>query len=75
MNHYFNEAGEPLMTHAQARLEAELDEQSQEEMRLERYHEDTEEEDCDDEDSKEHCDNDSINEDMGYFGYMGMMED
>jgi hypothetical protein len=75
MNHYFNEAGEPLMTHSQARLEAELDEQSQEEMRLERHHEDTEEEDCDDDDAKEHCDNDSINEDMGYFGYAGMMEE
>jgi len=65
------------MTHSQARLEAELDEQSQEEMRLERHHEDTEEEDCDDDDddAKEHCDNDSINEDMGYFGYAGMMEE
>ena len=76
MNHYFNEAGEPLMTHSQAILESELDEQNEEDMRLERYHEDTGDEDCgNDEDDKEHCDDAPINEDMGYFGYMGMMED
>ena len=73
MNHYFNEAGEPLMTHAQARLEAELDEQCQEDDRLQRYHED---DGYDAEEEDEDCDDDApINEDMGYFGYMGMMED